>query len=89
MCLHAGLEPRYYDLLPERNWEVDVAQLDSLADEGTVALLICNPGNPCGQVFSEVHLREVSGKHLVEQERREELSQVAEILSIMNIQFFM
>ena len=61
MCLHAGLEPRYYDLLPERNWEVDVAQLDSLADEDTVALLICNPGNPCGQVFSEVHLREVSG----------------------------
>ncbi|GJP44526.1 hypothetical protein CLOM_g3914 [Closterium sp. NIES-68] len=59
MCLHSGLEPRFYDLLPEQNWEVDLGQVAKLRDEGTVALLVCNPGNPCGQVFSRQHLVEI------------------------------
>ncbi|CAI5462233.1 unnamed protein product [Closterium sp. Yama58-4] len=59
MCLHSGLEPRFYDLLPEKNWEVDLRQVAILRDENTVAMLVCNPGNPCGQVFSRKHLVEI------------------------------
>ncbi|CAI6004581.1 unnamed protein product [Closterium sp. NIES-65] len=40
MCLHSGLEPRFYDLLPENNWEVDLGQVAKLRDERTVAILI-------------------------------------------------
>ncbi|CAI5987052.1 unnamed protein product [Closterium sp. NIES-64] len=59
MCLHSGLEPRFYDLLPENNWEVDLGQVAKLRDERTVAILVCNPGNPCGQVFSRQHVVEI------------------------------
>nr|XP_036218287.1 tyrosine aminotransferase-like isoform X2 [Bactrocera oleae] len=50
------IEIRYYDLLPERQWEADLRQLESLIDEKTAALLINNPSNPCGSVFSQKHL---------------------------------
>ncbi|CAI5503968.1 unnamed protein product [Closterium sp. Naga37s-1] len=59
MCLHSGLEPRFYDLLPEKDWEVDLGQVAKLRDENTVAILVCNPGNPCGQVYSRQHLVEI------------------------------
>ncbi|CAI5529489.1 unnamed protein product [Closterium sp. Naga37s-1] len=59
MCLHSGLECRFYDLLPEKDWEVDLGQVAKLRDERTVAILVCNPGNPCGQVYSRQHLVEI------------------------------
>ena len=31
----------------------------ALADENTVAIVIINPGNPCGSVFTHDHLRKV------------------------------
>lgn len=58
-CAAAGVEIRRYSLLPEKNWEVDLEEVRQLADENTVAILICHPGNPCGNVFSKEHLREV------------------------------
>uniref|UniRef100_A0A0K8VK99 Tyrosine aminotransferase n=1 Tax=Bactrocera latifrons TaxID=174628 RepID=A0A0K8VK99_BACLA len=59
--LAAGLdiEIRYYDLLPDRQWEADLRQLESLIDEKTAALLINNPSNPCGSVFSQKHLEDI------------------------------
>ncbi|UYV63897.1 TAT [Cordylochernes scorpioides] len=54
-----GVEVRYYDLLPENDWEVDLTQLAQLADERTAALVINNPSNPCGSVFSRSHLEEL------------------------------
>lgn len=53
------IEIRYYDLLPERQWEADLRQLESLIDEKTGALLINNPSNPCGSVFNHKHLEEL------------------------------
>jgi tyrosine aminotransferase len=35
-----GVEDRYYNLIPEREWEVDLAHLDTLVDENTVAIFI-------------------------------------------------
>lgn len=54
-----GVEARYFDLSPERNWEVDLDSVESIADENTVAMVIVNPGNPCGNVFTYEHLAKV------------------------------
>ncbi|KAL4320000.1 hypothetical protein GQ457_18G014680 [Hibiscus cannabinus] len=55
-----GLEVRHFDLLPEKDWAVDLSAVQTLADENTVAMVIINPGNPCGNVFSYQHLKEVA-----------------------------
>ena len=53
------LEFRRFDLLPEKGWEVDLEGVKALADESTVAMVIINPGNPCGNVFTHQHLKKV------------------------------
>lgn len=55
-----NLEFRYFDLLPDKGWEVDLEAVEKLADENTVAMVIVNPGNPCGNVFSYQHLKKVA-----------------------------
>ncbi|XVF66788.1 hypothetical protein PTKIN_Ptkin10aG0066200 [Pterospermum kingtungense] len=55
-----SLEVRHFDLLPEKGWEVDLDAIENLADENTVAIVIINPGNPCGNVFSYDHLKKVA-----------------------------
>lgn len=62
LCDYQGLEVRYYDLKPNQGWEVDLAQLDELADDKTCAILINNPSNPCGAVYSEAHLKKIMSK---------------------------
>ncbi|CAN0896770.1 S-alkyl-thiohydroximate lyase SUR1 [Linum grandiflorum] len=57
---HRNLETRHYDLRPENGWEVDLESVESLADENTVAIVIVNPGNPCGNVYSSAHLKEIA-----------------------------
>lgn len=54
------LEVRHFDLLSESGWEVDLDGVESLADHNTVAVVIINPGNPCGNVYSHHHLKKVS-----------------------------
>lgn len=53
------LEARYFDLLPEKQWEVDLKAVEDLADHNTIAIVVINPGNPCGNVYTYQHLREV------------------------------
>ncbi|GAB5590096.1 hypothetical protein Unana1_04996 [Umbelopsis nana] len=53
------IEPRFYNLVPERSWEADLEHLESLIDENTACILVNNPSNPCGSVYSEKHLREI------------------------------
>ncbi|KAH6788905.1 Tyrosine transaminase family protein [Perilla frutescens var. frutescens] len=62
----SSLEVRHFDLVPEKDWEVDLASVEALADENTVAMVIINPGNPCGNVFKYEHLKKVAetAKHL-------------------------
>jgi tyrosine aminotransferase len=55
-----GLEFRNFDLLPDKGWEVDLDGVEAIADENTVAMVIVNPNNPCGCVYSYDHLAEVS-----------------------------
>ncbi|KAK0590831.1 hypothetical protein LWI29_032242 [Acer saccharum] len=54
------LEVRYFDLLPEKGWEVDLDAVEALADENTVAMVIINPGNPCGNVYTYQHLNKIA-----------------------------
>ncbi|GAA6004078.1 uncharacterized protein JCM10292_005873 [Rhodotorula paludigena] len=60
MSTIAGCEIRYYDLLPEQNWEVDLAHLESLIDENTAFCMLNNPSNPCGSNWSEAHIRDIA-----------------------------
>ncbi|CAL5022346.1 unnamed protein product [Urochloa decumbens] len=54
------LEVRRFDLIPERGWEIDIDSLESIADKNTTAMVIINPNNPCGSVYTREHLEKVA-----------------------------
>ncbi|KAH8502288.1 hypothetical protein H0E87_013836 [Populus deltoides] len=54
------LELRHFDLLPQKGWEVDLDAVEAIADENTIAMVIINPGNPCGSVYSYEHLSKIA-----------------------------
>ncbi|CAG2176008.1 unnamed protein product [Oppiella nova] len=59
---------RHYELLPHKNWEIDLNDLDSKIDGNTAAIIYNNPSNPCGSVFSRQHIIDflaVAQKHFV------------------------
>ncbi|KAK1267996.1 S-alkyl-thiohydroximate lyase SUR1 [Acorus gramineus] len=61
----SGLEARHFDLLPHKVWEIDLDAVEALTDENTVAIVLINPGNPCGNVFSKQHLAKASSLNMV------------------------
>lgn len=54
-----GIDCRSYNLIPEKNWEIDLNHLETLIDENTAAVIVTNPSNPCGSVFSKEHILEI------------------------------
>ena len=50
-----------YELLPERGWEADLADLRAQLSAAArpAAILVNNPSNPCGSVYSTEHLRAI------------------------------
>jgi tyrosine aminotransferase len=56
---YLGAEVRYYNLLPDSNWECDMDQMATLVDSRTRGLLINNPSNPNGSNFSVKHLHAI------------------------------
>lgn len=58
--MFSPLEVRHFHLLPENGWEVDLDGVKALADDKTVAIVLINPGNPCGNVFTFEHMQKVS-----------------------------
>jgi len=59
ICEHKGIDSKFYRLKPENNWEVDLDHLESLVDSNTVAIIVNNPSNPCGSVYSKEHLQKI------------------------------
>nr|AGK24945.1 aromatic aminotransferase 2 [Ephedra sinica] len=66
LLAYYSIEHRFYDLVPERGWEINVDQLHAIADKNTIAMIIINPNNPCGSVYTSEHLLMVAqtAKHL-------------------------
>jgi tyrosine aminotransferase len=54
---HIGVKE--YLLLPHQNWEIDLKDLEGHIDEHTKAILINNPSNPTGAVFSRHHIVDI------------------------------
>jgi tyrosine aminotransferase len=59
LAVSLGIQVRYYKLVPERSWEVDLDDLESMVDDDTACLVVNNPSNPCGSVFSQKHIRQI------------------------------
>jgi tyrosine aminotransferase len=57
LCQRHGVICRFYDLLPEDAWQIDIESIRRVADSRTAAVLINNPSNPCGAVYSREHLK--------------------------------
>ncbi|CAH1396524.1 unnamed protein product [Nezara viridula] len=51
-----GIEARYYKLQEKFDWEIDLKDLERNIDESTAAIIVNNPSNPCGSVYSKEHL---------------------------------
>ncbi|XP_043257807.1 tyrosine aminotransferase [Colletes gigas] len=54
-----GITVKPYNLRPERGWIVDLDDLESQIDESTAAIVINNPSNPCGSVFTRDHTLDI------------------------------
>lgn len=54
-----GIELKAYNLDPEADWNVDLAHMESLIDEKTRGILVNQPGNPCGNVYTKEHILEI------------------------------
>lgn len=59
ICQAYGIDSKHYDLLPERSWEIDLDHLESLIDENTSCIVVNNPSNPCGSVFTKDHILDI------------------------------
>ncbi|KAL3062169.1 tyrosine aminotransferase [Trematomus bernacchii] len=59
LAVSMGIDVKLYNLLPEKSWEVDLLQMESLIDERTSCMIVTNPSNPCGSVFSKEHLQKI------------------------------
>ncbi|GAB0091602.1 Tyrosine aminotransferase [Sergentomyia squamirostris] len=59
VCQANEIEFRQYDLLPDQKWIADIDHMESLIDDDTMAIVVINPSNPCGSVFSCTHLEAV------------------------------
>ncbi|XP_011672090.2 tyrosine aminotransferase [Strongylocentrotus purpuratus] len=53
------IEYRFYELMPCKSWEVDLENLESQIDEKTACIIVNNPSNPCGSVFSKEHIQDI------------------------------
>nr|XP_033797668.1 tyrosine aminotransferase [Geotrypetes seraphini]XP_033797669.1 tyrosine aminotransferase [Geotrypetes seraphini] len=59
LAVSMGLDVKLYNLRPEKSWEIDLKHLESLIDDKTACIIVNNPSNPCGSVFSKNHLQKI------------------------------
>ena len=56
----SGAEPIYIPLVPP-TYEFDLSLIEKGFAEGAKALILCNPSNPCGKVFTREELEIIAG----------------------------
>ena len=56
----SGAEPIYIPLVPPE-YEFDLSLIEKGFAEGAKALILCNPSNPCGKVFTREELEIIAG----------------------------
>ncbi|XP_057507596.1 nicotianamine aminotransferase 1-like [Actinidia eriantha] len=56
----SNLEVRHFDLISEKGWEVDLDSVEALANDKTIAMVIINPGNPCGNILTFNHMKKIA-----------------------------
>lgn len=62
----ARCQPRFVSLDEDKNFDFDVEKIAAAINQKTSAILICNPNNPTGTVYSKeslIRLLELSHKH--------------------------
>ncbi len=56
---HYGARPIYVPLDESRGWALDPQKLEAAVSQNTKAILICNPSNPIGKVYTNQELSEI------------------------------
>lgn len=56
-----GGTPIHIPLQENKGWELDASELEKAVGRKTKAIVVCNPSNPTGKVFSEEELRRIGG----------------------------
>jgi len=59
VSLNGGI-PRYYDCVPQRFFQPDPAQIETLINANTRALVVINPNNPSGAVYGREMLQQLA-----------------------------
>ncbi|CAK1550029.1 unnamed protein product [Leptosia nina] len=59
LAVGLGIRIKYYSLLPDEQWKVDIDDLENQIDDDTAAIIVINPSNPCGSVYDKQHLCEI------------------------------
>lgn len=54
-----SVETRRYNLLADKGWEIDLEHMEGLIDDKTACIILNNPSNPCGSVFSKQHIVDI------------------------------
>ena len=63
---NSNMKLTHYFLQPEKCWEADLDEMASLIDERTKLIVVINPSNPCGSVYTKEQLLAIlDGKWLV------------------------
>lgn len=68
ICENLDVNYGTYKLLPDKNWEIDLVDLESKIDSKTKAILVNNPSNPCGSCWTREHqeaILAIADKHKV------------------------
>jgi tyrosine aminotransferase len=47
-----NIETKAYNLDPEKSWDIDLKNMEEIIDGKTKAIIINNPGNPCGKCLT-------------------------------------
>jgi aspartate/methionine/tyrosine aminotransferase len=56
-----GMKVLPFHLHEDRDWSIDVAELEEQVSDATKMIVICNPNNPTGAVMSDADMSEVAG----------------------------